>query len=72
MALSIKIRGETHVDYFELLCEKCDEQTTNEYLGGETLGVPHFEATCKKCGGSAKLKFNAAHWKGLPYKLDKD
>jgi len=69
--MALRIRGEETTDYFELFCENCNEHTTNEYLGGDPA-LPHFEATCKKCGESAKYKLNGPFWKGLPLKLDKD
>ena len=61
----LKIRGVESNDYFQILCEECNEPTENEYLGGP---VPSFKATCKKCNQSDEWKLDAAYWEGLPFK----
>lgn len=59
----LKIKGEESIDYFDIVCEKCNERTQNEYLGYDP-SVPRFKATCKKCGASGIWKLN--NWKGFP------
>ena len=65
------ITGETTTDYFEILCEDCNGQTENRYLGGDS-GVPRIEVKCKKCGTTHKWKLNARYWRGLPDKVEKN
>jgi hypothetical protein len=48
------ITGETTTDYFEIVCEDCNGQTENRYLGG----------------ASHKWKLNARYWRGLPDKVE--
>jgi hypothetical protein len=67
----LTIRGEDSVDYFVILCDACSEETENEYLGWDP-GVPHFRATCRRCGESKTLKLTVGRWKGLPKMLDPD
>jgi hypothetical protein len=69
--LMARVTGKITTNYFALFCEECNERTVNEYLGGDP-GVPHFEATCKKCGRTSKWKFEAPHWTGLPYKVERN
>ena len=56
-------------DYFDIICEECGGHTKNEYLGWDPA-VPHFKATCEKCGTSVELKLDSVRWKGLPPKPD--
>lgn len=63
----MNIRGETHIDYFNIICEKCGGHTKNEYLGWDP-SVPHFKVICEKCGTEDTYKFQGPMWKGLPSK----
>jgi len=59
------IRGEQSADYFVMLCDGCNKELKCEYLGFDP-GVPHFRATCGKCGTSTTLKLSVHSWRGLP------
>lgn len=61
----LDLTGKTQADYFNMYCKKCGEQTKNEYLGWDP-GVPHFRATCTKCGESGRWKLPVPLWTGLP------
>jgi hypothetical protein len=61
----LELEGRGSGDYFEILCKGCGERTHNKYLGWDPA-VPHFEATCPRCGESGVWKLNA--WRGLPGK----
>lgn len=63
----MSIKGESHVDYFNITCGKCGESTKNKYLGWDP-SVPHFEATCKRCGTTDIYKLSHSEWEGLPPK----
>ena len=63
--MSLRIVGETSIDYFMVRCEKCQQPVKIKYLGWDPA-VPHIEAKCKKCGSSGKLKLS--NWTGLPAK----
>jgi len=63
----MRINGHTSNDYFDVTCAVCGEHTKNRYLGGDPA-VPHFEATCEKCGKSGTFKLNVPLWTGLPLK----
>lgn len=62
----LNIKGKTGDDYFVIYCEKCGENTVNEYLGYDP-GVPRFKATCQKCGDSGIWKLGT--FEGLPQKV---
>ena len=61
------LKGEQHIDYFNIYCQDCGEQTKNKYLGWDPA-VPHFRAVCPNCGDLGTVKFSAAFWTGLPTK----
>jgi hypothetical protein len=63
----LEIKGKESADYFNILCAKCGSMTKNEYLGWDPA-VPHFRATCEKCGTTGQWKLAAGRWKGLPSK----
>ena len=63
--MSLRIVGETSIDYFRVLCEKCGSQVRMEYLGWDPA-MPHFKATCPTCEESAEFKVHVGEWKGLP------
>ena len=65
----LKIRGEQHIDYFRVVCDKCGKQTKNEY-GGRKLshgGSPAFRARCDDCQDEVVLKLWDGGWTGLPF-----
>jgi hypothetical protein len=66
----LHLRGEDSGDHFEIKCVSCDVLTKNEYLGGDPA-VPHFKATCGKCGESITLKLSHHDWQSWPLKLTK-
>lgn len=61
----LTIEGKMAGDYFNIVCEKCHCPTKNEYLGWDP-SVPHFKATCEKCGETGNWKLHFPMWKGLP------
>ena len=66
----LSIKGETRGEYFHILCDKCGNNTYNEYLGFETEegysdGVPHLKVTCKKCKSSSVFKLMPTDWKDI-------
>lgn len=54
-------------DYFTILCEKCNTETRNEYLGYD-VSAPCFKASCRTCGISKIWKLSGSAWSGLPPK----
>ncbi len=61
------IKGIESADYFNIVCDKCDQPTKNEYLGWDPV-VPYFKATCEKCGTTGQWKLSTHFWSGLPSK----
>ena len=72
----LSIRGETRGEYFHILCDKCGDNTFNEYLGFETEkgysdGVPHLKVTCQKCNSSNVFKLMPMDWKDIRERIRK-
>ncbi len=63
--MGLNIRGEDKGDYFSIVCEKCNQNTINEYLGWDPA-FPHFRASCENCGESGTWKLTGGIWTGLP------
>lgn len=61
----IALKGENRLDYFWILCAKCNVPTDNEYLGREGA-YPHFKSSCPQCGETHEYKLEPRRWKGLP------
>ena len=57
----LRIRGETRVDYFWIVCEACGEHVTVKALSWDN-GVPQIEFECEACEERDKLKLQGQHW----------
>jgi hypothetical protein len=65
----LMLRGETRVDYFQVLCAACGSRVSITYLGWS--GVPAIRAHCDKCRESAEFKLDPTVWATLPPKPGK-
>jgi len=60
----LRIKGETRMEYFQVLCEDCGgwvRLTNARWVGG----VPEVEAKCSKCGTSGNFKLHPPSWMDL-------
>lgn len=72
----LSIKGETRGEYFHILCEKCGNNTYNEYLGfatkkGYSDGVAHLNVKCKKCKNSRMFKLMPFDWVAIKERTKK-
>ena len=56
----MRIRGETRLDYFWIVCEECNKDVTVETLDWDN-GVPQIKFNCEECGPSS-LKLHLSQW----------
>lgn len=62
----VRIKGETHVDYFTITCVSCGNPVAIEryrWVGG----VPQIDVSCSTCKEHAEFKLPVQNWiKALP------
>ena len=56
-----RIRGETRLGYFHIMCEACNEHIVVETLRWDN-GVPMIEFKCETCNSRSSLKLMVPYW----------